>query len=279
MKPLYIIKIGGSVATHKNRLGVSVRKKLLREIAEAIAETKKKKDFDMILIHGAGAAGHQLAHKYDLKNGVRDNQEKWQGAFESRLVNQRLNNAIAKIFNSAGLRITPAHTASVIIQENKKIAHCNLQLIKEALRWNCIPLLYGEMVFDTKLGMSICSGDAIAPYLAEKLTVNKIFFATDVDGIFDRDPHMHKNASLLKEIDLMNIKKNAKLTKSHNVDVTGGLEGKIASLNSDSANSLRVVEIFNGLLSENFKRAISGENFAHTKIRFNGQLLLVNIYK
>jgi isopentenyl phosphate kinase len=265
MKPLYILKIGGSVATYKNRLGVSVRKKLLQGIAQAIASAKKKKNFDLILIHGAGAAGHQLAHKYGLRDGVRNGEEKWKGAFESRLVNQRLNNAITEIFNSAGLRITPTHTASVIIQENKRIIDCNLRIIKEALSWDCIPLLYGEMVFDSKLGMSICSGDAIAPYLAKELDVKKIFFASDVDGIFDQDPHLYKNAILLEEINLANIKKASRLTGSHNTDVTGGLGGKIACLNSN-VKSLEAVEIFNGLLSENFKKAILEEKFPHTKI-------------
>lgn len=195
------------MATHKNKLGASVRKKLLQEIAQAIMDAKKGNVFDLILIHGAGAAGHQLAHKYGLKDGVENSGEKWKGAFESRLVNQELNNSITKIFNSAGLRITPVHTASVIVQENKKIINCNLQIIKEALIWNCIPLLYGEMVFDTKLGMSICSGDAIAPYLAKKFNAKKILFASDVDGIFDRNPHLHKNATLLEKINLASIKK------------------------------------------------------------------------
>lgn len=266
MKPLYILKIGGSVATYKNKPGASVRKKLLQEIAQAISQAKKKKAFDLILIHGAGAAGHQLAHKYRLKDGTVNSKEKWKGAFESRLANQELNNAITKIFNSLGLRVTPVHTASTIIQENKDIIDCNIRIIKETLRWDCIPLLYGEMVFDTKLGMSVCSGDAIAPYLAKRLAVKKIFFASDIDGIFDRDPHLNKNAVLLKETNLISIKKDAKLTDSHNVDVTGGLRGKIAKLNSAKMKSLNVIEIFNGLGSENFKKVLLEEEFPHTKI-------------
>lgn len=254
------------MATFKHRPGISVRKNLLRKIAQAIASSRKEKDFRLILIHGAGGAGHQLAHKYGLKDGIGKSDKKWLGAFESRLANQQLDTAITQIFTSAGLRITPAHTASIIIQKNKRIFDCNIRIIEEALRWDCIPLIYGEMVFDTELGMSICSGDAIAPYLAEKLAAEKIFFASDIEGVFDQDPHRYKNAKLVERIGLAHIRKAAKLTESHNTDVTGGLKGKISQLDLGSSKSLESIEIFNGLKSDNFKKILLGEKFPHTKI-------------
>ena len=264
MKPLYILKIGGSVATYKNKLGVSVRKELLEKSAIAIKKARDKKDFNLILIHGAGAAGHQLAHKYNLQDGARNNKQKWKGSFESRLVNQELNKRITEIFVFAGLPITPIHTASVIIQKNKKIFDFNLKTIEESLRWGCIPLLYGEMVFDKNLGMTICSGDVIAPYLAKKMKAKKIFFASDIEGIFDKDPHLHKDAKLIENIQMTDIKKIAQLTGSHNIDTTGGLNGKIK--NFQKFNVSDSIEIFNGLRSENFEKVILENYFPHTKL-------------
>ena len=85
MKPLYILKIGGSVATYKNRPGFSVRSSLLKKIAISIREAQKKENFDLILIHGAGAAGHQLAKQYGLQRGTGKNQKKMHGAFLCRI--------------------------------------------------------------------------------------------------------------------------------------------------------------------------------------------------
>lgn len=267
MKPLYILKIGGSVATHKNRSGFSVRKLLLKKIAKSIKEARDEKAFDLILIHGAGAAGHQLAKQYGLQGGTGNNNKKQHGAFLSRFANQKLDIAVAGSLFEGGLRIVSVHTASTIVQKNGKITSCNLKIIKESLDRQCIPLLYGEMVLDEDLGMSICSGDAIASFLAKKMNASKIFFASDIEGIFERDPHVFKNARLVEKISLKNLEKQIKLSKSHNVDVTGGIRGKIKNIEKSIEESAESAEIFNGLKTENYKKILLGEKFPHTIIQ------------
>lgn len=264
--PLYILKIGGSIVTQKNRSGFSIRKKLLIKIARSIKKATGRKKFQLILIHGAGAGGHQLAKRYSLKWGAGKDKRRWYGSFLSRVANQKLNTIIAEIFVNEGLPVVSIHTASVVIQKDGKIADCDLKMIKESLRNNCIPLLYGEMVFDEKLGMSICSGDAIAPYLAKALKTKKIFFASDVEGIFSKDPHIDKNANLIENTNLDEIKIEAKLSKSHNIDVTDGLLGKIKNIDILAKSSVKSVEIFNGFEYENYPKALLGRSFSHTII-------------
>lgn len=264
--PLYILKIGGSVVTQKNRFGSSIRKKLIEKIAHSIKETMGKKKFQLILVHGAGAGGHQLAKRYKLRSGAGKDKRRWYGSFLSRVANQKLNTAIAEIFINEGLSVVSMHTASVIIQKNEKIADCNLKIIKEALQNNCVPLLYGEMVFDKKIGMSICSGDAIVPYLAKKLNAQKIFFASDVSGIFTKNPHINKSAKIIEKIIWSDVKKKAKLTGSHNIDVTEGLLGKVKKLGVLKNTSVKCVEIFNGLSEINYSKVLLGESFPHTTI-------------
>jgi isopentenyl phosphate kinase len=266
MKPLYILKIGGSVATYKNRPGISVRKSLLKKIAQSIKYAQNKGKFNLIVIHGAGAGGHQLAKKYKLEKGAGNDKKKWHGALISRITNQALNNSIVEIFVKEGLRAVSANTASVVIQKNGHIEDVNLGIIKEALSQNCIPILYGEMVFDKKLGMTICSGDAIAPYLADKLKAQKMFFASDINGIFDKDPHIYKDAKLIEKINLGDIKKNIKLSKSHNVDVTDGLSGKIKNLEKLKSSHTELIEIFNGLFEKNYGKVFLERKFIHTRI-------------
>jgi len=270
MKPLYILKIGGSVATYKNRTGVSVRKSLLEKVARAIKLAQKKESFDLILIHGAGSVGHKMAHKYGFKEGTKDDKTKWYGALQTRVMDQKLNSAIAEIFVSASVRVVSANTASLVIQKNKVIVDFNLDVIKEAIAQNCIPLLYGDMVFDKTLGMSICSGDALAPYLAKQLHAQKILFATDVDGIFNKDPYLFKDAQLIEKIDLNEIndkEKNIAVGDSHNVDVTGGLAGKLKNITLKHAQALQSIEIFNGMNEKNYRRIFLGKDFSHTIIR------------
>lgn len=263
---LFILKIGGSIATFKNRRRLSVRRNLLRKIAKNIKKALDQKKFRLIIIHGSGSAGHGLAKRYALKTGVNGDRKKWRGALLSRIANQKLNSSITEIFSQEDLRITSVHTASAIVQTNGKITGFNLDVISESLKKECVPLLYGDMVFDAALDMSICSGDAIAPYLAQKLKAQKIFFASDIDGIFTQDPHIHKKAKLIGKISLSEIHEKSRLSESHNTDVTGGLLGKIEKLSPLLKTDLEKVEIFNGFNEENFEKALLGKIFPHTVI-------------
>lgn len=266
MKPLYILKIGGSVATFKNLPGFSVQEKLLKKIAKSIKKSLSQKKFDLILLHGAGAGGHQLAQKYNLKKGALTEKSLY-GSLESRIVNQKLNLAITEIFLKEGLKIATVHTASAVIYKNNKFKKINYEIIVETLKQGCIPMLYGEMVFDEKLKMAICSGDVIVAHLSKKLKVKKIFFASDINGIFTEDPHLNKKAKLIEEIELNKIKEKSKIGKSHNTDTTGGLLGKIKNIAQSNNSNLETVEIFNGFQSENFEKILLGKNFKHTIIK------------
>ncbi len=243
-----------------------MRLPLIRKIAKEIKASLESQSFNLILIHGAGSVGHQLAHKYELTKGANQTEKGWEGALISRVANQTMDVSISDIFVKNNLPVVSIHTSSVIIQTNGKISHFDLGTIKESLKQNCIPLLYGEMVLDRKLGMTICSGDAIVPYLAKKLGAQKMFFASDIDGIFDKDPHLHKNAKLIKKIRLSDIEKKSKLTHSHNIDTTGGLLGKIKKIKEFKNSKVKSVEIFNGLDSRNYKKVFSEKSFNHTFI-------------
>ena len=268
MKPLYVLKIGGSVATHKNRTGFSVRRSQLRKVAQQIGGAMKKADFQLILIHGAGGFGHALAKEYGLKEGTGKNKQKLKGALLSRIANQQLDHAIAEILVAEGLPVVPVHTASVILQNDHKIDFFDIAAVKEALEQGCIPLLYGDMVFDKKLGMTVCSGDSIAPYLAEKLGATKMFFASDIDGVFTQDPYVFRGTQLIEKVLMGDLFKNTKISQSHNVDVTGGLFGKIQKMNSLKGSAVQSIEIFNGFDADNYKKILLNKNFPHTQIFF-----------
>lgn len=266
MKPIYIIKIGGSVATYKDRSGVALRRSLLANTAKVLAELRSKKNFNLILVHGAGSVGHRLAHKFGLKNGAGNDPEKISGALKLRIENQKFNASFLEIMLSEGLPVSSVHTASVIAQEGGEISYCDTEIIKTALEKDIIPVLYGEMAYDNDITLSVCSGDVIAPYLAKELGAKKVFFASDIDGIFDKDPYHNEDAELMEQIDLSKIEENVSLSGSHSVDVTGGLGGKIRSIRMLQGTSLDSIEIFNGLKADNYRKIILGEKFPHTKI-------------
>jgi isopentenyl phosphate kinase len=139
-----------------------------------------------------------------------------------------------------------------------------VQSIETALQAGAIPLLHGDMVFDRAWGLSILSGDVLLAKLAKQFKVSKIFFASDVDGVFSEDPHRFQNATLVQTTTLEKLNQTAKLTSSHNQDVTGGLAKKFTYL--QGIRSLRSIYFFNGLIPKNFSFLFDQKDFFGTVI-------------
>lgn len=266
--PLIILKIGGSVATYKDRAGLAVRTALLKKIALAIRAARDEQPFRLILIHGSGSAGHRLAHDFDLRHGTGTDPRKIDAALRSQRANQSLNASIAEICIAAGLPVVPVHTASVIIQRDARISRFSTDTIAHALAHGQIPLLYGEMVPDTALGFSVCSGDTIAAVLARKFSADRIGFASDIDGVFTRDPHRFADATLIETAHFSSLAQQSDISGSHNIDVTGGLGGKIEKLAPLRRSPLRQVEIFNGLRPAHYRNILLSIPFPHTTLLF-----------
>ena len=272
MKKLYVLKIGGSVLTNKNSEKLYLYKKRISKIAQHIKTSlDKNNNLQLIIIHGGGGIAHHLAHKYSLQNGVGTDKNKLYGAALTRLAIQKLNTRVFNIFLENKLPTLPVHTSAIITQTNKKISTFDTHIISETLNNNYIPIVYGDIVFDSVCGMSIASGDMSIAYLAQHFNAEKVFLATDVQGIFTKDPYKYSDVKLIKKVTLSDVfsKKFIKLSGSHNVDVTGGLKGKLYSfkkLNS-SKNSLKQIVIFDGTNPENYTKLLSDKQITATYIK------------
>jgi len=268
MKKLFILKIGGSVATYKENTDHTIRKDLLTGVFAEIAALHGNDNFDLIIVHGAGGHVHHLAHTHGLKTGTLDDSVKVAGALETQKAVSRLHNEIIKIGNGAGLELASIPTHGVITQTSGKIDSCDTKRITEALSENKIPVLHGDMVDDRTLRKSICSGDAVTAYLTTLLPVTHLFFATDVDGIFTTDPHTDPTAELVENLNFIEMDNIITLTESHNIDTTGGLQGKMNECTKLFVNSkeLEEIHIFNGLEETNYHYALNSESFSHTRI-------------
>lgn len=268
MKKTYILKIGGSVLTIKSASQAKLRHILASQIGKIIGHAYDPKKIRLILIHGVGSFGHLHAHTHGLTQGTKDAPEKLTRAIENNTLNQSLSARLAKIFQDADLPVASINTASVAINHNGKLKVLSIDAIENALRIGAIPMLHGDMIFDSSWGMSICSGDTLIPFLAKKFDVEKIFFASDVDGIFSRDPHTFKDAVQIKSTTLTDLLsgKSIALTGSHHVDVTDGFRGKFGAFQNHAFPSLREIQIFSGLDPRNFTHLFEKAFSLGTKI-------------
>jgi len=225
-KPV-ILKIGGSAITDKTA-EATPRTEIINRLAEEI----KRADLDnLIIVHGGGSFGHPTAAKYGIKDGYKEESTQKLGFAETHHIMTVLNGLVmdALIWHEIpALSVAPS---CCFITENGKIKIYDDTALKAMQKLAFTPVMYGDAVFDEKLGFTILSGDQLVAYLAIKYKAQKIVIGADTDGLFDSDPKTNPNAKPYKHLTLAELKGiQPKLGKAAGTDVTGGMAGKIAEL-------------------------------------------------
>ncbi|MBI4101704.1 MAG: isopentenyl phosphate kinase family protein [Candidatus Nealsonbacteria bacterium] len=250
MNRLTIVKIGGSVLTDKDKISFpEPRKKIIEDAARDFSLYLKKHPQErFILIFGAGSFGHPLAEKYNLADLNSKSKNKI-GVGLTRNAVQRLNIFVLQKFLERKCPVFSLPPASIIEQNKGKIIFFDTKIVSALLERRLIPTFFGDVVTDKNCEFSICSGDQIAAYLARKLSPQRIFFASDVDGLFTADPRLDPAAKLIKRVKRSQLKNiiSQKSKTPKRSDVTGLMRGKLKEI---SETKCRIV-IFNGLKKGN----------------------------
>ena len=233
---LTVIKLGGSLLTDKSK-PYTMRKEKFREIARELKESMD----EMIIVHGVGSYGHPPVKEYKLYKGY-TGKENLLNLAKTQSIVFELRLEFVRALQEEGINAMIFLPSSQIVAEGMKIKKICIEPIKRFLEMGMTPVFGGDIVVDTKMGYSVCSGDLIAAHLASELNAERLIFATDVDGIYTKDPKKDKNAKLLKEINLENMDELARLTGSAFTDVTSGMYGKIETIRK-YRNDLKNTEI------------------------------------
>jgi len=221
-----ILKIGGSVITDKE--GQLAAK--TQEINRLAGEIHGANVQNLIIVHGGGSFGHPSAEEYAIKEGYKEESQKV-GFSVTHHYMTVLNGLFMDSLiwhNLPAVSVTPS---SCIITENGRIKQFEDVSVKSLIRMGFKPVLYGDVVLDTKLGFTVLSGDQLVSALATRFDAVRIIIGVDVDGVYDADPKTVKTAKMLDHLTLAELKGlQGKLGKATACDVTGGMFGKMAEL-------------------------------------------------
>jgi len=265
-KNIKILKVGGSVVTHKNKDSV-LNEVVVGNIANDISLWLKESRINkLIFISGAGSFGHPLAHKYDLNSSIT---KKSSMGFVLTTANmQKMSSKIADIFHKKNVPLFPIMPSSIFALKKRRITSSFTQNISEGLNRGLLPFLWGDTVIDSDYKFSILSGDQITPYLMKELKIDELYFGTNVNGIYDSDPNKNTHANHISEINDDNYKSVIKIvTHSSSLDVTGGMRGKLEEIYKIKTRPLSC-HIFNALVKGDVYKALKGKDIG-TKIQFS----------
>lgn len=267
MKPLIVIKLGGSVITFKESKVPKVRLSAIRQLVQDAAQLVKSGKYRIVLVHGGGSFGHPIVKENDLHKGMETAQQKLAYARTNQNMLD-LNEFIVKSLIDQSVPAVSFPPHSFATQRAGKFKDFSSDIIKKCLEEGLVPVLFGDAVFDDIWGCSILSGDTIISFLAKKLKAHKVVFLTDVDGVFDKNPKNNPGAKLISEINGRNLKGVLKLLKtkdSSSVDVTGEMYGKVLAMSKNLKGITMVIT--NGFNPQSVISAVEEKSIG-TRLRF-----------
>lgn len=262
-----MLKIGGSIITDI-RVPKKAKVSAIRGVLMQIKNAKKKKNFDLIIGHGSGSFAHITAKKYRVHEGL-INKNSRKGAAITHMVAHELNTILVNEAHKIGLDAFPFHPSSFGFWEGERAKSGIVEHMEEALKNGFIPVAYGDVVMNARKGVSIASTEDVFEFIAERLKPQKIILATDVDGVYDKDPKRHEDARLVKLIDSRNIKKVlGGAGGSTKVDVTGGMRTKLELLYRIAKRMHGEGAIVNGLRKGYVEKLLLGKDqVRHTEVK------------
>lgn len=256
MNNLIFLKLGGSLITEKNKTATA-RPEVLARIASEIAGARAANpEMQLLLGHGSGSFGHVPAKKYNTRAGVHGLAQ-WSGFAEVKQQAAALDNLVASALRASGLQPIIFAPSATVKTGDRQIISWNIEPIKSALKEHLLPLTYGDVVYDEKLGGTILSTEDLFVFLAEKLQPKLLLLAGDEEGVYRDYP---ARTQVIAEISRRTYPEiAAAVGGAAAADVTGGMAGKVqAMLQLIEQLPQCQVRIFSGLEPGNVQAAIGG---------------------
>ncbi|MCD8200609.1 MAG: glutamate 5-kinase [Clostridia bacterium] len=136
--------------------------------------------------------------------------------------------------------------------------------IEKVLEMGIIPVVNeNDTVSTTEI--SVGDNDRLAAVICTAISADMLILLSDVDGLYDKDPHKDKNAHLIKDVDVIDDSIMALCTGSASKQGTGGMITKINAAKACTESGTEVV-VVNGGHPDRIYAAISGED-AGTRFR------------
>ncbi|MFW9805585.1 MAG: isopentenyl phosphate kinase [Candidatus Thorarchaeota archaeon] len=229
-KELTVIKLGGSLLTDKTK-PYTYRRDVLESVAQEIGESIDEGLIEsLILLHGVGSYGHPPVLEHNLHKGFLG-PDQLLPLSETQEGVGTLRHIIVKAFQKAKVPVCLMYPSSMITSEKMKMTDYFLEPVKGFSSIGMVPLLGGDILIDSVMGWSIGSADQLAVILCEEMNAKRLIFASDVSGIYDSDPKLKEDASLLDTINLNDLDATMKRMGASGVeDASGAMKGKLQSI-------------------------------------------------
>jgi len=252
--------VGGSIITDKEK-PLAIDAEAVEGICEEIERAYREDVKRLVLVHGGGSYGHYIVKKIIESRGYIDAE----GFSEITWWMGELNREVVARLRARGVPAVSIATHSAFYEDSEGVFRYLLEPLYHMVEKGLIPVLYGDAVVSRARGYVVLSGDKISWMLASSMGSRKVMFATNVDGVFDRDPSQ-LGASLLKEFRVSRDMAALEGSRSR-YDVTGGMRVKILEGIEALKKGVRGL-VFNGRRRGYIYKALKGSEDIGTVILY-----------
>jgi isopentenyl phosphate kinase len=252
---MIFLKLGGSLITDK-AMPETARIDVLARLASEIAAARRAEPSIRILIgHGSGSFGHIAAAAFRTHEGASTSRE-WRGFAAVWRSANRLNRLVVDSLADVGLPVISFPPSASAVAADGEIESLALGSIVRALAHGLVPLVQGDVSFDTKRGACILSTERIFSWLAPVLQPTRILLAGSDAGVFADYP----NSTRVVEVFSQDALQLFSVEGSPQTDVTGGMAEKVRSaLSWSRADPHLEVRIFSGEERGSVQAALLGD--------------------
>jgi len=251
MKAVTIVKLGGNVVAPKDWKEQTIDATTVTRLCAELSDGLKIAGTALLVVVGSGNFGHAAVKKYGINTPL--------GISRVQNIARGTGAAVTQSLLDLGLPAT-------LIAPHDIWPHGDTQVITQVLTMKFIPVLYGDVVLDTKQLATIYSGEIcitklIPTLLSDSWKIRSIIQAGKENGVLDT------NQKVIPEISNKNWNEmKSSVGGSPFTDVTGGMLHKVTE-------SLAVAEkyhletlVINGAIAKRLHHALLGKDVIGTRI-------------
>jgi isopentenyl phosphate kinase len=224
---LQFLKLGGSLITDKDlprTARLDVLDRLAGEIREAIHQ---KPELRLVVGHGSGSFGHVSGRRYGTRQGV-STPAQWLGFVEVWRDAAALDRLVVEALQGGGLPAIAMPPSASVLAQDGKVARWDLSVLSAALEHGLLPVVHGDVVFDTIRGGTILSTEDLFAYLARVMQPQRLLLAGREPGVWADYPSCTRLVNQITPSSLPQLA--ASLFGSASTDVTGGMASKVEEM-------------------------------------------------
>jgi glutamate 5-kinase len=214
MKKKLVLKIGTSTLTNGTRL---ISRGKIEDVGRQILALRDEHDI-VLVSSGAIAAAKQYINIKDTGKPVESKQA--MAAIGQPLLMRTYN----EVFSDFGIQ-----TAQCLMTyrdfENETSRRNTINTITELIKYGYVPIINEN---DTTAVEEIILGDNdhLSALVAVLIEADLLVLVSDIDGLFDKNPHLHDEANLITEV--KNIDEARQLVQERDSGLgTGGMSSKL----------------------------------------------------